>query len=211
MGSERLLALPMDLDRGDPDRWLRLLDFTGDHPAWFSAPATKEEIMASGALILSDPRNLIYEVWRGGSFLGVITLTKINPRVDAVVHFVFMDRANLKGKRDLLVNFLGTCYTDLGFRRLTIEVPEPFGTLTRFVRKHLGFTYEGELAILQERPMIAAPIMGGDGWHTWTARVGSRRDQCHWHEGKLVDVLILRQTAPEYAAFVGQKEVATEP
>ncbi len=199
--SERLLALPMDLNRGDPARWDALLHFTADHPAWFSSPASREEIWASSAMILSDPQNIVYEVWRGSTFLGVITLTKINPKVDAVVHFVFMDRANLKGKRNTLLNFLGTAYTELGFQRLTFEIPEPFGTLTRFIRKHLGFTYEGETAILDEHPEMVAPLMVHPGWQTWLARVGSRRNAAHWHDGKLVDLMILRQTATEYAAF----------
>lgn len=199
---EPLLALPMDLTRGDPDRWHRLMIFAAEHPAWFSAAnTTPEQRYAGAALILADPSNVIYEVWRGSDFLGVVTFTKINPKVDAVVHFVFMDRANLKGKRDLLLNVFEVAYGTLGLQRLTFEIPEPFGTLTRFVRKHLGFTYEGETAILNEHPEMVTPLLGHPGWHTWLARVGSRREAGHWHEGKLVDLMILRQTATEYAAF----------
>lgn len=158
--------------------------------------------MMSGAAIIADPRNIVYEVWRGGDFLGVLTLTKVVPAVDAVVHFVFMDRENLKGKRQFLLNFLGSCYRDMGFTRLTFELPEGHTTLIRFVRRHLGFTYEGERAILEGPTQITDNLKGVEGWATWAARVGSRRERAHWSEAGWVDVMILRQTAPEFLAFI---------
>ncbi len=206
--SEPLLALPFDPTRGDPKRWTKLFAFVAEHPAWFSLPgATKEQMMISASAIVADSNNIIYEVWRGSEFVGVLSLTKITPGVDATVHFVFMDRSNLKGKRKLLLRFLKMCYEDLRFHRLTFEVPEPFGVLIRFIRRHLGFTYEGERAILADTPEVLEKVQHVPGISTWASRVGSRREQCHWHDGSWADLMILRQTAPEFQAFLSGRDV----
>lgn len=196
----KLLAVPFDPERADPARWLPLFDFIADHPGWFATPAGPDASVLLASAMVADPRNVVFEVWREGELVGVMLLSQIVPQVNGLLHFVFMDKLNLKGKRQLLLNFLDMSYNDLGFRRITMEIPEPFGTLQRFVRRHLGFTHEGERAILDD---VAVPpaLKSVVGWQTWASRVGSRREQSHWHNGKWADVMILRQTADEFAAF----------
>lgn len=196
-----LFATPFDPSRADPLRWNPFFQFVAEHPGWFSTPAGADaSVLMAASLVADTARNITYEVWRDQDLVGVLLLSKVVPGVDALFHFVFMDQLNLKGKRRLLLNFLDLAYTDLGFSRLTMEIPEPYGTLQRFARKHLGFTHEGERAILND-PAVPPALKAVPGWQTWVSRVGSRREGAHWHHDRWADVMILRQTADEFAAF----------
>lgn len=209
----QLLAVPVDLDRGDPARFTRFLDFLTTHPGWFSSPADPETLRLSAGWLLSAPANaplplaINYEVWKQGEFIGIVSLTRITPGVDALLHFIFMDTGHLVGKRRFLLAFLRHCYLRHGFQRITFECPEPLGKLIRFARRNLGFTYEGERTLKAEGWPSKVHWNGDENEGiTWAARVGSRRESCHWHDGRWWPVVVMRQTADEFADFLKTQE-----
>jgi hypothetical protein len=177
------------------------------HPWWFNAPATDEERAMAAAVLIHDPYNKVWEVWRGGQFVGLLLLWRIQDRVDAVVHFVFFDQ-NLIGKRGLILSFLGHCYHELGYQRLSIEVPEFKMAMLGFARRKLGFRFEGEQEVLkmvvQHQLRLKDPYRSNhkESIAVVMAGAGSRREAAHWHEGKWYDVLCLRQTRSEYDRFM---------
>lgn len=212
-----LLAIPANWQRGDPARWTLLLDYLVEHPAMFSQPSTPEERRVSVAAHLVNPANHIWEVWRGGTFCGILSLTRVRPRVDALFHFVFLD-GNLLGKRDLLIAWLGRVYREGGFQRLSFEVPETVPQLVKFARQKLGFRYEGE-TVTRGHKITQALETGKHGLpkvnnaHVWVASQGARREHSHWvppsdrtPNGRWVDVVLLRQTADEFARLTEARE-----
>lgn len=188
------LVCPYDPFRGDPAKNTRILDQLCARPDWTVAPLDADARRANYAANLTHPQHRIWEVWRGGELVGILTLTRIAFPVEAVLHFVFFD-GNLTGKRRLLRQFITTCFRDLGFRRLVMQVPEPVETLIRFARVKLGFRFEGETAV-GDHPALAR--LGMDNPHVWVARQGSKKEQAHWHEGRWVDVVTLRLLASEW-------------
>lgn len=208
VSSGNLFLIPLSPHLGDRSRFDRLGEFLADHPAWFSIPADRETIKLSSFMVLSDPANLVWEVWRGGEFVGILSLTKVTPRVDALIHFVFMDATgnSVVGKRQLMRRWLRHCFDDLGFQRLTAEAPEPFGRLIRFYRNHLGFRFEGEdraKQLVESLPQSFTPGQRNLVRDKVVAAVrqGSRREGCHWHQGQWTDVVTLRLLAHEFRAF----------
>lgn len=153
---------------------------------------------------MTNPQHRSWEVWQGGQFVGILLLTRITPKCDALLHFTFFDR-NLVGKRRLILNFLHYCFSELGLHRISMEIPEFVGTLVSFCRRKLGFHYEGE-SRAEAHPAVSALGRGVTGQmqkpHLWVAQQGSRRERAHWHEGTWHDVICLRQTKDEYDAFV---------
>lgn len=120
---------------------------------------------------------MVWEVWRNGEFLGIIVLDRIVAGIDARLQFVFFDD-ELGSKEPLLQAFIARCYADFGLVRLTTEVPECMSNLIGFVRRKLGFRYEGELQ---------APAS--------VARRGSRRERAYWDGTRWHDVMVLRHLA----------------
>lgn len=110
-------------EQADPLEVTDLLNEFVDHPEYMAYPHSPEEIRVIGAKLLTDPMNLIWTTYSGKDLTGVMILTRIVPRVDALLHFLFLDK-NLMGKRKLLNNLLGYCFQDLHFHRLSMEVPE---------------------------------------------------------------------------------------
>jgi hypothetical protein len=123
------------------------------------------------ARTLTDPANAAWEVWQNDAFIGILMLDHIVPFVDARWQFVFFDD-ELASKTLLLREFARRCFVELGLQRLTFEAPEHMAVLTGFVRRKLGFAYEG-----------------GD-------RHGSRRERAYCDaEGRWHDVTTLRLLA----------------
>lgn len=197
-GSE-YLATPYEPERGGPEKVELILAHAAAHPQWFNGPSTPEERGALAFWLLHHPEHLTWEVWRGGELVGILLLRKITPKTDALLHFVFFDH-NLVGKVGLLRRFLGYCFKDLGFQRITMEIPEDVDKLVSFARRKLAFRFEGESAV-KSHPLIAdlerATGKSGNP-HTWVASQGSRRERAHWRDGVWVDLICLRLTAPEY-------------
>lgn len=188
------IVVPYDPLVGDPTKNTRILDQLCARPQWTRVPLDPARLRANYAALLTDPRHGVFEVWRGGDLVGILSLTGVVPGVDAILHFVFFD-GNLVGKRRLLHQFIGKCFRDFGFQRLTMQVPEPVDPLIRFARVKLGFRYEGEDAI-QAHP--ALPKLGMENPHVWVARQGSRRQHAHWQDGRWHDLIQLRLLASEY-------------
>lgn len=188
------IVVPYDPFRGDIEKNVKILDQLCARPEWTVAPLSPEERRVNYAANLTHPHHRIYEVWRGGALVGILTLTRVVPGIEAVLHFVFFD-GNLTGKRRLLRQFITTCFQTLGIRRLVMQVPEPVETLIRFARVKLGFRFEGETAVASH-PALAR--LGMDNPQTWVARQGSKKEQAHWHDGRWVDVVTLRLLASEW-------------
>ena len=147
--------------------------------------------------ILTDPGQIIYEVWRDQEIVGVVWLARIVPRVDALLRFAFFDK-DLVGKRKLLQNFIGFCFRELGLNRLSMEVPEGI-RLERFCRKVLRFRLEGE--IRPRNPELPRSLSDN-----WVARQGSRRECAHFDGKAWKDVVLLRLLASEWVGTGGGDE-----
>ena len=189
------LAVLFDPARGWGPLVARL---AADYPHWISSPTTPEDRERILYGLVSNPMNLAWEVWRGEQIVGIILLTDLSPLVDARLHFAFFDH-NLVSKTRLLRRFLAYCFTDLRFQRISVQVPEFFGTLLSYYRRKLHFKYEGESAV-KEHPTVAQMRQRspGDDVHVWIAKSGSRRERAHWHKDKWHDVLCLRVMASEF-------------
>lgn len=174
-----------------------LLDGFVAHPEFLSYPHSIEDARVVAAALLTDPSNLIWTTYDNRLLTGCVILTRIVPRIDALLHFLFLDN-NLAGKRKLLKNVIGYCFTDLGFNRLSMEVPEGV-RLERFARKVLSFRLEGE-----NRPRNQTlPVGLSDNW---VARQGSRREQSYFDGADWKDVMLLRVLACEWVGEQGGRE-----
>ena len=127
------------------------------------------------ARLLTSPESMVWEVWHQGQLCGILILDRIVPAIDARMHLVFFDD-ELASKVALLREFTRRCFADFGLARLSFEAPEHNTTLLGFVRRKLGFRYEGESA--------------GPG-----ARRSSRRERAYWDGARWQDVVVLRKLA----------------
>ena len=135
------LVVPYRPFVGNQQKNTRILEECAKHPERFTLPMTRADIMTTAAWYLTDPGNLAWEVWNGSEIIGILLLDRIVPRVDARWHFMFFD-GNLVGKQALLQEFVRRAFT-LPLERLSMEVPENVASLISFVRRKLGFSYEG--------------------------------------------------------------------
>lgn len=201
-----LMAVPF---QPTPAKMQTVLQAVADHPWWFNSPATEQERAVAAATLLADPFNRVWEVWQGGKFVGLLILWRIQPKVDAVFHFIFFDQ-NLIGKRALILGFLGHLFADpdLGLRRVSMEVPTFKLALLSFARRKLGFTFEGEAEVrklvVQHGLRVKDPYRANhkESMDVVLASAGSRREAAHWHDGRWHDVLCLKLTAAEYERFM---------
>jgi hypothetical protein len=196
------LAVPYHFALGDPVKNVYILDRFVEHPDFVSQESTPEERRMLCASILSDPRNLIYEVWDGRNLAGVISLQDVVPRNDALLHFLWLD-GKLLGKRKFLWAFIGHCFRYHELRRVTVKVPEFQTTLTDWFRRKLHFRYEGEPTACVDAEVQARYAAGDPGVAIRAARLGSRIEKAHWHEGEWHDVLRLRLFREEFDAIGG--------
>lgn len=198
--AEGLMMVPLDLTTPNRDEKLRvILGAALEHPQWFGVESTAEHRAEAAYWLLTQPNHLTWEVWRGEELVGILLLWRITPKVDALFHFAFFD-ANLVGKTRLLRRFLRYCFEELGFQRISLEVPEDVKQLISFARRKLSFRFEGELAV-KSHPLVAnlERATGSSGNpHVWVASQGSRRERAHWRDGRWLDVICLRLTAPEF-------------
>jgi hypothetical protein len=185
-----------------------LLDFLVSYPKFLTYPYPPEVARASYAEALINPANFVWVTYSGATLTGVVFLTRVVPNMDALLHFFFLDRS-LASKRKLLHNLIGHCFRDLGFHRLSMEVPERIvnlddrlvvtGTrLERFARKALGFRLEGEIRNrLRELPDSLT--------NEWVARQGARREQSYFDGKTWSDIVLLRLLASEWVG-TGERE-----
>ena len=185
----------------DPIDNTELLDAFVAHPEFLSYPMDADQARVLGASLLTDVHNIVWTTYTDQTLTGLVILTRIQPHVDALLHFLFLDK-DLAGKRKLLKNLIGHCFTDLGFNRLSMEVPEGV-RLERFARKVLGFRLEGET-----RPRN--PELPKSLTDNWVARQGSRREAAYYNGETWSDVLLLRLLAREWVGEEGT-ECQSEP
>lgn len=206
--SDTIYARVYSWDKVHPYENTLLLDAFVAHPAFLTYPTSPDNARLVGATVLTDPNHLIWSTYRGTEITGVMILTRIVPRVDALLHFMFLDR-DLVSKRTLLRNLIGYCFTDLGFQRLSMEVPDrvvrlkdndrslAVGTrMERFARKVLGFRLEGET---RDRHHELPDSLHND----WVARQGSRRERSYFDGTKWSDIVLLRLLASEWMGEQG--------
>jgi len=182
---------------GDPLRNAKILDEFVAHPEWCTMPLNDDELRLVATATLVNLGSLVWECWREGELVGILLLTRVVPKIDALFHFLFFD-SNLVGKRLLLKRFLKEyCFEELGFRRVSIEVPEHQHRYRDFCRRVLGFRYEGE-----GRPLdpSKSPDMGTQ---RWVAEQGSRRERAYCYKGKWLDLQLMR-LLPEDVANADQ-------
>ncbi len=184
-----------------------ILDQMVAHPMWFAAGAPKEDIRQQSAWLLTHPEHWKFEVWLGGRLVGMIVLSRITPKVDALLHFTFFG-TNLFSARQLLWNFLGYAFDTLGLQRISFEVPEHVVGLIKFARRKLCFLYEGEVDC-RDKPVArflaskeAKKHHSADA-HTWIAKQGSRREGAHFDGTKWQDIILLRLLKSEWLAHEG--------
>ena len=128
------------------------------HPERFLVSPLSGDPAVLVAQLLTDPRNGAWEVWRSDTFLGIISLDRVVPRIDARLQFVFLDD-ELASKSALLCEFVQRCFDDLGLARLTFEAPANMTMLTGFVKRKLRFVPEGTRA---------SAYFDGERWHAVT-------------------------------------------
>jgi hypothetical protein len=205
-----IFAKPFDWT-ADPLANTALLDAFVAFPEFLAYPHSPEEARVLGAALLTHPEHVVYATYNGPELTGVIMLTRVAPRMDALMHFMFIDR-DLVGKRKLLRNFIGFCFTDLGFNRLSMEVPDlkipderDRGTrLERFARKALGFRLEGET---RDRPPELPKALD----NRWMAKQGSRRQEAYFDGERWHDVVLLRLLAREWVGTGDEEESCRKP
>lgn len=189
-----IVARPAAWDEGDLARVDTVVEAFVANPTFATYPWEPEVRRQHAVTTLSSPQNLVFEAWKDGAFCGILLLEQIIPFVDAKFHFLFTDH-DLVGKRKLLINFLGTCFTDMRFHRISMEVPEGL-KLEKFARKALGFRYEGEG---RERHAKLPNTFTED----WLAKQGSRRTQAHFDGEVWRDIVLLRLLASDWQARFG--------
>ena len=193
MSVEPILVVPYIWNQGDPEKNVKLLDHLVSHPQWIGTPdLSPDDLRRVHASILTNPNNRIYEAWRGPEFVGVLYLTEIYPGVGATLHFTFLDH-ELRGKAKLIKQFIARCFTEFGFHRLTMYIPENIEPLISYARRKLGFICEGET-----RTHILYDKLGVEGAGKWVAGQGSRREKMHWDGSQWVDLVVLRLFKDEH-------------
>lgn len=195
-----ILAKRYDWSTIDPVDNTELLDAFVAHPEFLTYPADPDTARVIGAALVTDVNNVVWVTYTDQTLTGMVVLTRIQPRVDALLHFMFLDK-DLVSKRTLLKNLIAHCFRDLGFNRLSMEVPEGV-RLERFARKVLGFRLEGESRL--RNPELPKSLTDN-----WVARQGSRREGAYFDGTDWKDVLLLRLLAREW---VGEgTECRSEP
>lgn len=113
-----------------------------EHPHRFLISPRSGDPQTLLGRLLTSPDHGAWEVWRGGTFVGILVLDRVVPNIDARLHFVFFDD-ELASKAPLLQEFTRRCFTTLGLQRLTFEAPDNVSTSVSFAKRKLGFAKEG--------------------------------------------------------------------
>ncbi len=156
----------------------------------FPLPLSVDERKVAAASFLTDPDNLVWEVWRGSELVGILSLSRILRGLDAVGHFAFFDR-QLLGRRQLVLAMLRWAFRELDLQRLSVEIPDHLEPLIRFARTKLGFRYEGE-RLAEAHPVVTRLPTSINGPARWIARWGARREHAHFDGEQWHDIVLLR-------------------
>ena len=120
---------------------------------------------------------------------GILLVEDIRPGVDATCHFLFFDRV-LANKRWLIRATMSDLFRRDHLHVLRVEIPTFAAKLGNFLRKALGFRFEGEWL----------------GATTPEAERLSRRYHTMQYEGRWHDSLLLSLTADAHAAAMERYE-----
>lgn len=179
------------------EKFERIVTACSAHRPWFDDviwddPQTRREAVIAH---LSDAHNYgkLFEVWKGESLLGIILLNELVPFRDVRCHFIFFD-SKLSDKRQLCLNVMGWCFTQLPVEVLRLEIPTYATALLKFVRRTLGFRYESENRAFSW-PTNAALLSAN------VAVLGSRKHHATQYKGVWHDLLLLSVTQDEFVAF----------
>ncbi len=182
-------------EQADEARNAKILDGIAGLANMFPVLHSLDERRVIVAQTLVDPANLAWEIWRDGTLVGILLLTRIVRGVDALAHLAFFDK-KLVGKRALLRNMIAQAFRDLELQRLSVEIPAHLEPLIRFVRTKLGFQFEGE-AQAAEHPALKGLPSGINNAPRWLAHWGSRRERMHFDGTTWQDVICLRVLASD--------------
>ena len=200
-----LVAVPYrpftDNPQADEAKNAKILSALSDLPNLFPLQYSDEQRQTIIAATLVDPQNVAWEIWRDGTLVGILLLTRIVRGLDALAHLAFFDK-KLVGKRALLRNMIARAFRELALQRLSVEIPAHLEPLIRFVRTKLDFRFEGE-AQAAEHPAIAGLPSGINNAPRWLAHWGSRREHMHFTGTEWVDVLCLRVLASDLEMLDG--------
>ncbi len=166
-----------------------LLDAFVAHPEFLAYPHSPDVARRIGAHLLTAEEHVVWTTYNKATLTGCVILTRVVPKVDALMHFLFLDK-DLASKRKLLGGIITTCFRDMGFHRLSMEVPEGV-RLERFARKALGFRLEGE--IRDRHPELPKSLSDN-----WVAKQGSRREQSYYNGKVWTDIALVRLLAGEW-------------
>lgn len=200
----KLLAIPYRGVAAGVEVNAALFEHLIAHPQWFSTGLNEDEARLNIAYILTTPDWYKWEIWHGGTFAGLILLSRVSPRCDALFHFTLFPSAQsgvtLFMARRLLWNFLGHAFDTFQLQRISVEIPEGVPKLAHFLRQRLGFRYEGEEDTARLHKNKGVLRLDVPGARTWIAGQGSRRERAHWDGSKWADLILLRLLKAEYDA-----------
>jgi hypothetical protein len=167
-----------------------------EHRPWFSDFDWEQGEAHRRAMVIARLSNLssrTWEVYREGEIVGLLHADEITPRVDAHCHFIFFDH-ELKDKRQLCLVTMQWLFDKYDLHALRAEIPTYAYKLAKFARNALYLKFESESRSFSW-PANAAPIDAD------AAKLGSRRHQATFYEGKWHDILLLSITADEFRAI----------
>ncbi len=211
----RLIAIPFDLNRGPIERHTILLDHMAKNAQWFAGGETPEEARVAAAWMLTDASFWKWEIWSGGTFAGMLLLSNVTPKVNAVFPFTLLPAKDtgvtMFGCRKLVWNFLGYVFETFQLQRISVEIPEYSDKLAHWFRQRLGFRYEGQNEVAGRlKKWRGATILDEKGAPAWIAYQGSRRERAHWNGSAWSDLTLLRLLREEYdARALGDKPQVT--
>lgn len=183
-----------------PERLARLVSACQVYKPWYSDDTWLSGEAYRRSLVLarlSNPESKSWEVYKNDELVGLLHADFIVPKQDAHCHFVFFDHI-LVDKRQLCLNTMDWLFEHYQLKALRVEIPTYAAKLLGFLRKALGFRFEGEGRAFSW-PTSAAPLTAD------VARLGSRRHAAILHSGVWHDQLLLSQTADEFRAWAKDK------
>jgi len=209
------LAVPMPLEakaRGlyllsNPPKTGYILDRMVEHENWWSEFQKGRREAAAG--LVTDPANVIFEVWHEADIVGLVLLTHIVPQVDARLHFIFFDGKlnNLLGKTRLLRAVMAWAFDRIPLYRMSAETPEYEHALIDYARRKLGFRFEAENRSIWIRTTVPGRRKKTSVERQPTlyqAACGSRKYRVVRYKGEWHDLILLSVTREEFGAFLTQ-------
>lgn len=206
------------MDTSPSARNEELMEWMAQNASWWAGGESPDAVRENVAWMIADPAHWKWEIWKAGTFAGVILLSRITPRVDALFHFTLFPASQtgvtLFAARRLLWNFLGYAFEQFQLQRISAEVPEHHVKFAQFMRQRLGFLYEGERNAIRfqtNKNLVQPDPRSLVSLSAQIASHGARREKAHWNGEKWADLMLLRVLREEYEArdLLGAQPQAT--